>query len=100
MKRLGEVQGFRKRERHVLTIDGVELLLIHRDNRFYLIDNKCGHFSVPLLDARITGTEIRCSRHGIVFSLVDGSVCTQTPDDCDPLRVYTVIEKQGCLYFE
>ncbi len=57
--------------------------------KYYLIENKCGHFGVPLLNGRIRDNEIVCAEHGISFDLETGSVVNRPYENCDPIKVFT-----------
>lgn len=83
--------------RRAFTVGGVQLLLIQEAGRAYLIENKCGHFGVPLETGRVDGSTIRCSMHGIVFDMTDGRVVKSGHDDCEPLRVFSLTGQDGWL---
>lgn len=78
----GFKQGFKLR--------GVSILLVHSAGQTYAIENKCGHFGVPLVTGRILGARIQCSQHGAEFDLSTGQVLNRVVAQCDPLRVFGV----------
>ena len=81
-------------------IHGLSLLLIQQNAHVYLIENKCGHFGVPLESAEITESSIICSEHGIEFDLHSGEALCASWADCDPVRVFSLVEKEGELGVE
>lgn len=95
---LGEISSFTSNLPYEYSINGVSVLLIKQKDAFYLIENKCGHFGVPLIDAEIQHEKIICSNHGISFSLLTGHVINRPHENCDMLRVFTTIRKDTGLY--
>ena len=100
MKLLGDIEQFQQQERHTLNVDGLRLLLINHNSRFYLIEDKCGHFGSPLSNGRIEGEQITCVSHGIAFSLVTGEITNRPYENCDAIKVYRVVAESNKLYFE
>jgi nitrite reductase/ring-hydroxylating ferredoxin subunit len=68
------------------------LLLVRHQGRLHCIENKCGHFGVPLADGRVVDGTIVCRQHGISFSLASGEVVNRPWENCDKVRVYPVVE--------
>ena len=97
---LGETAKFKNKPVQELTINHVSLLLIENNNRFYLIENKCGHFGLPLSTGEIKGDEIICSHHGISFSLLTGEVMNRPYENCDMIRVFKIVEQEMGLYVD
>lgn len=73
-------------------IGGVELLLVQCGEKRYLVENKCGHFGVPLETAELTRTSIICSAHGVEFDLASGNVLNDIWPDCEPVKVFPLVE--------
>lgn len=69
-------------------INGVSVLLIQHAGRVYAVENKCGHFGVPLENGRVGNQRIRCTQHGAEFELATGKVTNNVVANCDPLRVF------------
>jgi nitrite reductase/ring-hydroxylating ferredoxin subunit len=67
-------------------------LLIRHQGKLHCIDNKCGHFGVPMADGVLQDGTIACRQHGISFSLVSGEVINRPWENCDGLRIHTVVE--------
>ena len=97
---LGEITEFKNKSIHELTINDISLLLIQQNNQFYLIENKCGHFGLPLMTGEVKDEEIICSHHGISFSLQTGEVVNRPYENCDMIRVFKIVEKNMGLYVE
>ena len=68
------------------------LLLLRHQGRLYCVENKCGHFGVPLADGEVRDGTIVCRQHGISFSLASGDVVNRPWENCDRIRVYPVTE--------
>lgn len=100
MEFLGEISKFKDKLVHELVINDINLLLIHQDNQFYVIENKCGHFGLSLSTAEIKHEEIICSHHGISFSLLTGDVVNRPYENCDKIRVFKVVQRDTSLYCE
>lgn len=97
---LGEIAQFKNKSIHELTINNINLLLIHHNDQFHLIENKCGHFGLPLSDGLLKDEEIICSQHGISFSLLTGEVVNRPYENCDMIRVFKIIEQDMGLYLQ
>lgn len=89
---------------HTEDSDGIEscglkgqvLLLVVQQGRYHVIENKCGHFGVPLSNASLQDNEIICAEHGISFDLDSGIVVNRPYENCDAIKVFnsTVISRQ------
>jgi nitrite reductase/ring-hydroxylating ferredoxin subunit len=97
---LGEIAKFKNKLIHELTINDISLLLIQQHNQFHLIENKCGHFGLPLITGKVKDEEIICSHHGISFNLLTGEVVNRPYENCDMIRVFKIVEKNMGLYVE
>jgi len=76
------------------------LLLIIHHGQYHVIENKCGHFGVPLSNGLIDGNEIICSQHGISFDLDTGKVVNRPYENCDPIKIIPVNKSGNMLYLE
>ena len=72
-------------------INGIRLLLIQQQDAVFLVENKCGHFGVPLEDGRLQNDSITCKGHGIEFSLKTGEIINRPWENCDPIRIFAVV---------
>lgn len=80
--------------RCIFSLGSLMLLLVQEAGQVYLLENKCGHFGMPLDKGRIAGCTIRCPSHGIVFDMSNGQVINSRHDHCDPVRVFSIV-RQG-----
>ncbi|OOZ40683.1 hypothetical protein BOW53_06635 [Solemya pervernicosa gill symbiont] len=80
-------------------VNGLQLLLIHQQGRSYLIENRCGHFGVPLDRATLYEQSIECNQHYIRFDLNNGEVLTPNAGQCDPLRIFETVIEDGQIGF-
>lgn len=76
-------------------VGNLKLLLIQTEGKRFLVENRCGHFGIPLEQGEITQGTITCPQHYIRFDLTSGQVVSQTRDNCDPIRVFTLISQDG-----
>lgn len=65
-------------------------LLIIRQGKPYLIENKCGHFGVPLENGQLRDQQIVCPEHGISFDLGTGNIVNRPYENCDPIKVFAL----------
>lgn len=84
-------------------IDDKVLLLIINKGKPHLIENKCGHFGVPLVvDGQVRGklrdNEIVCAEHGISFDLVSGEIVNRPYENCDPIKVFAIEQISKKIY--
>ncbi|MCB1876230.1 MAG: Rieske (2Fe-2S) protein [Chromatiales bacterium] len=89
-------EGFRL----VVELNELRLLLLQVDGETYLVENRCGHFGVPIDAGEISQGCITCPVHGMRFRLRDGAVDNRPWEGCDPLRVFVLIEREGELGVE
>ncbi|WP_108650424.1 Rieske (2Fe-2S) protein [Dongshaea marina] len=100
MTLIGPIKDFAAQGIYPLLIDEIALLLVHTPNDYYVVENRCGHFGIPLDDGRVADEQIICSGHGIAFSLKTGKVMNRPYENCHPIKAYRVILKEGNIYFE
>jgi nitrite reductase/ring-hydroxylating ferredoxin subunit len=70
---LGQVTELQSQGRHVVTVDGLELLVIFGRRRFTVIENRCPHLGSRLDGARIGRRVLTCPVHSFRYSLADGA---------------------------
>ena len=76
------------------------LLLIVHLGKYHVIENKCGHFGVPLSNGELRDNEIICAEHGISFDLDTGAVVNRPYENCDPIKILAVKMIDRVLYFQ
>ena len=60
MHLIGPIDDFAEEGIYPILISEHNLLLVNSEGQYYLIENRCGHFGLPLTDARIVKDEIIC----------------------------------------
>lgn len=98
MQKLGPVSDYADEGIYEIKLDDQDYLLINHQEHYFCIENKCGHFGVPLANGRIRDNTIYCREHGIGFDLFDGQVRKSMGEDCDPIKIAKLIEQDGILY--
>ena len=83
-------------------LNDLNLLLIQYNDQVYLIEDKCGHFGVSLIAAKLDEEQdknvIICHHHGISFDLETGEVVNRPWETCDPIRLINYKIEKGKLY--
>lgn len=79
---------------------GRKLLLIHHQSQTYVMENKCGHFGMPLHTGYIEDDTIVCKHHRISFYLKNGEVANHPNDCCDAIKSFKVVMKEGFIGVE
>lgn len=74
--KISEVPNFGKK---VVSVSGLEILLVNIKGTIYACENECPHQGSPLTAGVIKEGTISCPRHGYRFNLADGS-CSDHPD--------------------
>jgi len=100
MIKIGTVDQFNEYKKYQLSIDNQRLLLVHSESGYYFMHDACGHFGVSLGTASCENDQITCPVHGLVFSIHDGSVINRPWDNCVPLTMIPLIEKDGYFWVE
>lgn len=70
--------------RRAFRIGRVDLLLVQKDGRTFLIENSCPHMQAPLTHGAIQNGIIRCPMHGLEFNLLTG----RSPTCATPLKTF------------
>ncbi|MEJ2143199.1 MAG: Rieske (2Fe-2S) protein [Gammaproteobacteria bacterium] len=98
MHTIGPVTNFNDEGIYPVKIDGQDFLVIKHNNHLYCVEDKCGHFGMPLANGKVKDNKIYCAVHGISFDLFDGQVRDNWGEECDPIKVIELIEQDGVLY--
>ncbi len=84
--------------RGTFEVGALRLLLIQVCGERFLVENRCGHFGVAIDGGEIHDGSIECPQHFMRFDLRSGVVLNpQHYADCDPIRVFALIERDGQL---
>lgn len=86
--------------KQAFNVNGIAVLLIQTEGKIYAIQNKCGHFGIALDTGYVTGTRIRCAQHGAEFDLCSGKVTNHVVAQCDPVRTFVVVSRDGHVGIE
>jgi nitrite reductase/ring-hydroxylating ferredoxin subunit len=70
---LGPITEFSRRKRQVVTVGGLQLLVIFGRRRFTVIENRCPHLGARLDNARIGRFTLTCPMHSFRYSLTSGA---------------------------
>ena len=74
--KLAEVPNFGKK---VVTVNGLELVLINIKGEIFACENECPHQGSPMHAGIVKDGHLSCPRHGYRFNLKNGS-CLDNPD--------------------
>lgn len=74
--KLAEVPNFGKK---VVTVNGLELVLINIKGEIFACENECPHQGSPMQAGIVKDGHLSCPRHGYRFNLKTGS-CLDNPD--------------------
>jgi 3-phenylpropionate/trans-cinnamate dioxygenase ferredoxin subunit len=90
---IGAIADFMNDEAKKVSVEGRTLVVVRIQNDFYVLDDRCSHEDFPLSEGivDVASCEIECSRHGAMFSLVDGT--PQSFPATKPVRTYKVETK-------
>jgi apoptosis-inducing factor 3 len=77
-------------------VDGEEVLLVHRGNKFFAVGAHCTHYGGALAEGLIVGDTVRCPLHHACFSLSSGEALRAPA--LDPIPHWRV-EKVGGKIF-
>jgi 3-phenylpropionate/trans-cinnamate dioxygenase ferredoxin subunit len=75
-------------EAFAVTVDGVELAVVHDGDDWYAIYDECSHAAIALSEGDVEGCEIECWLHGSRFDLRTGKP-TGLPAT-EPVPIYPV----------
>lgn len=80
-------EGFRR----TIRVPGAALLAFYHQDTLHIIEDRCPHMDIPLADAALDGTYIRCRAHGIGFDLDSGKAEGMWAETLDCLKRYEPI---------
>ncbi len=75
-----------------ISVNGLELLAICSEGKLFVVENKCGHFGIPLSKGTVANGRIRCPQHGAEFDLQTGAVLNHVVQQCDPIKTFRILE--------
>lgn len=89
---------FHDQDRYTCNVNGRSFLVLKSEDRYYIIENKCGHFGVPLTNARVERSSIQCLAHGAKFCLASGRVLNNAVESCVVLAVFEHVIIDNVIY--
>ena len=70
---VGPADMLRVGESAIIDIGEDSFVLVHLQEGYFAIENRCSHDDGPLGQGRLVGYEIDCPRHGAKFDVRDGA---------------------------
>lgn len=98
MLTIGPVSDYSEEGIYPVKLDGLDYLVIKHANHLFCVEDKCGHFGMPLANGKVKDNKIYCAVHGISFDLHNGDIRDNWGEECDPINVIELIEQDGVLY--
>lgn len=77
-----------------------KLLLVRHRSETYVVENKCGHFGLPLDTGHLEEGTVVCRQHGISFDLETGEVSNRPYENCEAIKTFEVVIKDGFVGVE
>jgi nitrite reductase/ring-hydroxylating ferredoxin subunit len=98
MPSIGPITDYANEGIYEIKLENQNYLLIKHQGQYFCVEDKCGHFGVPLANGKVKDGKIYCSVHNISFDLLNGQVRDSMGENCEPIAVIELIEKDGILY--
>jgi 3-phenylpropionate/trans-cinnamate dioxygenase ferredoxin subunit len=78
-------------------VAGLRIALVHTDDGFHAVGDRCSHEDFSLADGEVWGAEceIECAKHGSSFDLRTGAPCSLPATK--PVPVYEVVVEDGTV---
>jgi 3-phenylpropionate/trans-cinnamate dioxygenase ferredoxin subunit len=73
---VARVDEFKPGTRHLVDVDGSQLVVFNLDGQYYAIEDVCTHDGGQLTGGEIEGDQIICPRHGARFCIRTGAALT------------------------
>lgn len=77
-------------------VDGVGVVVVRHEGKFYALRNNCTHQNYPLLGGEVSSGRITCEKHGAKFELSTGKA--KTLPAVKPVRIYGTVVEDGDVY--
>jgi len=59
-----------------ILMNGIPVAVFHTDQGFYAIEDACSHQGASLAFGSLDGNHVACPRHGAIFDIRNGEVCS------------------------
>ena len=79
-------------------VAGLRVALVHIEDEFYAVGDRCSHEDFSLADGEVWGPEcqIECAKHGSSFDLRTGAPCSLPATK--PVPVYELVVEAGDVW--
>ncbi len=71
-RKVGSVKGFRSGTGRTVRVEGREIAVFRRGDRFYAMDDRCPHMGASLSMGKLVGNKVQCAWHEWSFDLQTG----------------------------
>lgn len=85
-------------EKKTVEADGIEIVIVNLDGKFYAIEDVCTHDGGPLGEGELDGCQLICPRHGARFDVRTGEALTLPA--FEPTPTYEVKIEDGDVLVE
>lgn len=82
--RVGSVDEVPSGTMKSFSVEGINMLIVNLEGRFYAINNKCTHMGGDLSKGHLEGKIVRCPRHGSQFDVTTGVRITGPAKNNEP----------------
>jgi nitrite reductase/ring-hydroxylating ferredoxin subunit len=82
----------------LVTINGIDICVLHHGDRYYAIDDLCTHAEASLSEGEQRGRILECPRHGGQFDIHTGEAVHYPA--FAPVTTYPVKVDHGMIYIE
>ena len=70
----GEVTDYKNGDKKKVIIEGIEIMLVKTNGKYFAVSNRCPHLNASLSRGKLEGTVITCPSHGTQFDVTTGKV--------------------------
>ena len=92
------VDEIRPGDKKIVDVDGMLVVIINLEGRFFAIEDVCTHDGGPLGEGELDGDQIICPRHGARFDVRTGAALAMPA--FEPVPTYEVRVEDGDVLVE
>jgi 3-phenylpropionate/trans-cinnamate dioxygenase ferredoxin subunit len=96
--RVGSADDIQPGTKRVLEADGLLLVVVNLDGRFYALEDVCTHDGGPVGEGELKNGHLICPRHGAQFDVVTGAALTLPA--FEPVPTYEVQVRDGEIWVD
>jgi nitrite reductase/ring-hydroxylating ferredoxin subunit len=96
--KLGEIQQIAEKTMQVFNVEGVEILVVNVEGKFYAVSNRCPHLNYPLYLGTLNGKILTCGFHYAKFDVSTGEVLSLPAHE--PLKTFKVKTEGSAVLVE